>query len=435
MGTIVAVIAIANILGVIVLWTRDKSVLYALLSLSILALFVITTYRDLTPEWKDYQREYLKLMIEKETDPVRRRDLGKFDIKIRQIWNRELGVADRCTSCHLGVDNPLMKGAPQPFRFHPEAHVLESGTIIHDFNKIGCVICHRGQGLATTKTDAHAHHIPHWETPMLPVGKMGMTQAACVQCHEELRKKGADLEGAEMALDAIGFANGDNPLKLECVSCHTINGVGEVVAPELSNFGESSEHEFEGTHNMKYVVGEKDKYEWTLQHFLDPKKISPADPAHGVEETIMPNFEMDKEAAHKMVVWMYSMKESNVPVKYRYRPKEEDKKRGKLQSEIAGMYTPEEYAALSDGEKIFLKYNCWVCHSVRGKGGKLAPDLTNVGSRRKEDWMLKHFTEPRSVSQKTFMPKFNFTEQQMEELVVYLKSITPTPAAPAEVKK
>jgi mono/diheme cytochrome c family protein len=433
MDNIVAAIALVNVIGAIVLWTRNKSALYSLFGVSILALFIITTYRDITPEWKDYQRQYLKLMMEKETDPVRRHDLARFDIKMRQIWNRELGVADRCTSCHMGVDNSLMKGAPQPFRYHPEARVLESGKVVHDFNKIGCVICHGGQGLATNKTEAHAMSISHWETPMLPVGKMGMTQASCSQCHEELRQKGADLEGGEMLLDAINFANGDNSFKLECVSCHTIQGVGEVVAPDLSNFGESTQHEFEGTHNMKYVEGEKNKYEWTFQHFLNPKKISPADPAHGVEETIMPNFEMDKETAHKLVVWMYSMKESNIPVKYRYRPKEVDKRRGKLQEEIAGLYTPEEYAALSDGEKIFLKYNCWVCHSVRGKGGKLAPDLTNVGTRRKEDWMLKHFTDPRSVSQKTFMPKFNLSEQQMEELVVFLKSITAAP--PAEGKK
>lgn len=435
MEDIVTAIAIANVVGVIILWKRNKSALYALFASSVLALFIITTYHDMTPEWKDYQRQYLKLMLEKETDPVRKRDLARFDIKLRQIWNRELGVADRCISCHMGVDNLLMKDAPQPFRYHPEARTLASGKSVHDFNKMGCVICHRGQGLATNKTDAHALHISHWETPMLPVGKMGMTQASCAQCHEELRKKGADLEGAEMTLDAIGFANGNNPLKVECVSCHTINGVGEVVAPDLSNFGESTEHEFEGTHNMKYVEGEKNKYEWTLQHFLDPKKISPADPTLGVEETIMPNFEMDREMAHKMVVWMYSMQESNVPVKYRYRPREEDKRRGKLQEEIAGLYTPEEYATLSDGEKVFLKYNCWVCHSVRGKGGKLAPDLTNVGTRRKEDWMVKHFTDPRSVTQKSFMPKFNLTEQQMEELVVFLKSITAAPPAPAEEKK
>ena len=139
----------------------------------------------------------------------------------------------------------------------------------------------------------------------------------------------------------------------------------------------------------------------------------------------MPNFEMPEEMAHNLTVWVHSMKESTVPVKYRYRPeiKELEAKRGRLQQEIAGLYTAEEFEKLSDGEKLFLRYNCWVCHSIGGKGGKLAPDLKNVGKRRKEDWMYKHFKDPRSLSQKSFMPQFNLSEEQIDELVNFLKTL------------
>jgi mono/diheme cytochrome c family protein len=423
---VVAILAVTT-LATIVLWTRDKAMLYAVLSLSLLALFGITTYEDMTPEWKDYQKQYAQMLMANARTDLERQEAARFPVEIRQIWNDELGIADRCTSCHLGVDNPDMKGAPQPFTFHEAAHVSEDGSVIHAFNTIGCTICHQGQGRASDEHNSHARDIHHWDYPMYATGEQGMTQASCAQCHQELTKpEGYDiLPGAEMIMDARDFAAGQNDLEIECIACHTVYGMGEVVAPDLSEFGVSTEHEFEGTHTMHHVEGTHSKYQWTLEHFIDPKKITPGDPEHGQEETIMPNFEMSKEMAHKLTVWVHSMKPSDVPNKYRYQPEVEklEAKRGALQQQIAGLYTAEEYAQLSEGEKLFLKYNCWVCHTIHGKGGKLAPDLSKVGTRRTDDWMVKHFKDPRSVKQKSFMPQFNLSEEQMNELTAYLKTL------------
>jgi cbb3-type cytochrome oxidase cytochrome c subunit len=307
------------------------------------------------------------------------------------------------------------------------AHVLEDGKIVHAFNDIGCTICHEGQGRATTKQDAHARDIHHWEAPMYPSGEKGMAQASCAKCHEELTSpEGYEiLEGADMIMDARDFTLGQNDLEIECTSCHSIYGVGEVFAPDLSAFGEATEHEFEATHLLDFVEGHKDKYNWTVQHFIDPQKITPDNEELGIEETIMPNFDMPEEMAHQLTVLVYSMKESAVPVKFRYRPelKKREAQRGRVQREIAGLYTAEEYANLQEGEKLFLKYPCWVCHSVKGKGGKLAPDLTKVGTRRDKAWMIKHFKDPRSLSQKSFMPKFNLSDEQINELITYLTSL------------
>ena len=39
---------------------------------------------------------------------------------IQQIWLPELGVVDRCTSCHVGLKEPSLADVPtQPFRTHP----------------------------------------------------------------------------------------------------------------------------------------------------------------------------------------------------------------------------------------------------------------------------------------------------------------------------
>ncbi len=424
MNNVVTLIALASIGGMIVFWTRDKAMLYAILSASLVLLFGLTVVDDFTPEWKGYQKEYAKLLVEKETNPEAKAKLANFPIKIRQQWNQDLDIADRCVSCHLGVDNPDMANAPQPFTFHPWAHQLKDGRIVHDFNSIGCTTCHMGQGRATDAESAHARHIGFWDEPMYPTGEHSLVQASCPQCHLELSKpEGYEiLDGAEDIMDARDFADGQNEMEFACIECHTIYGQGEVLAPDLTSYGESTEHEFELTHSMDHLEGGHNKLNWTYEHFLDPKKITPGDPKTGQEETIMPNFEMDKKQAMKMVAWVYSMKESKIPSKYLYKKGVKIKKQT-LAEQMAGLYTAEEFANLEDGEKLFLRYNCWICHTIRGKGGKLGPDLSKVGTRRKPDWMIKHFKDPRSLKQKSFMPQFNLTAEQMDKLVVYLQSL------------
>ena len=38
--------------------------------------------------------------------------------EIHQVMLTGLQRVDRCTTCHLGVDDPTMKNAPEPFRYH-----------------------------------------------------------------------------------------------------------------------------------------------------------------------------------------------------------------------------------------------------------------------------------------------------------------------------
>jgi hypothetical protein len=59
---------------------------------------------------------------------------------IRQNLLPGLQRVDRCTTCHLGVEDPTMKNAPQPFSFHPN-------LAPHVPSKFGCTICHGGTGL------------------------------------------------------------------------------------------------------------------------------------------------------------------------------------------------------------------------------------------------------------------------------------------------
>jgi nitric oxide reductase subunit C len=75
------------------------------------------------------------------------------------------------------------------------------------------------------------------------------------------------------------------------------------------------------------------------------------------------------------------------------------------------------------GQKLWQNNNCWSCHQTYGLGGYLGPDLTNIYSNKnKGENYIKAFL---NSGIKT-MPKFNFSEEEKNALVAYLKAIDST---------
>lgn len=70
------------------------------------------------------------------------------------------------------------------------------------------------------------------------------------------------------------------------------------------------------------------------------------------------------------------------------------------------------------GKLVWQQYNCNACHQVYGLGGYLGPDLTNIYSLRGTDY-IKAFLNNGTGT----MPNFHLTEQEMNALLAYLKSI------------
>ncbi len=75
------------------------------------------------------------------------------------------------------------------------------------------------------------------------------------------------------------------------------------------------------------------------------------------------------------------------------------------------------------GRILYDRNGCAVCHSVRGKGGKLAPELTHVGGKRDADWLMKHFKEPQAMSPGSIMPKVMLQDNELKELTDYMMSL------------
>ena len=77
----------------------------------------------------------------------------------------------------------------------------------------------------------------------------------------------------------------------------------------------------------------------------------------------------------------------------------------------------------SEGTFEYLAYDlrCLTCHSIEGRGGSYAPDLTTVGSRLHEEWIAGFLAAPdmvRPLSQQ--MPKFGLTSEEARVAASYL---------------
>jgi cbb3-type cytochrome oxidase cytochrome c subunit len=61
---------------------------------------------------------------------------------------------------------------------------------------------------------------------------------------------------------------------------------------------------------------------------------------------------------------------------------------------------------VSQGDKIFMREGCLNCHSFKGHGGALAPDLTSVTQRRSMIWIINQIKNPKSHNPDSRMPEF-----------------------------
>jgi len=72
------------------------------------------------------------------------------------------------------------------------------------------------------------------------------------------------------------------------------------------------------------------------------------------------------------------------------------------------------------GKEIFDKNNCMGCHTIMGEGGYYAPELTKVIERRGEEWIKIFIKDPQAMYPgKRKMPKYDFTEQEVEDLLSF----------------
>ena len=89
----------------------------------------------------------------------------------------------------------------------------------------------------------------------------------------------------------------------------------------------------------------------------------------------------------------------------------------KLQLSVA------ELKKVDRGKQIFQQYNCVACHQLYGLGGYLGPELTTAYSdKNRGEQYLRIFLKAGGRR----MPNFHFTEEQVNDIIGYLKYVDET---------
>ena len=444
--------------------------LFTVLGLLVGGLVVLGYYKDEDREWKVYQCTFIKEESRRAATPQQRAFAQSMTVAIRQILLPDLNRVDRCTTCHLAVDDPSYGGYPQPLAYHPlhEQHPAE---------RFGCTVCHRGQGRATTTADAHGY-VPHWDEPMLPLRYI---QASCGKCHQAADNPGApELARGQQVFEDSG-----------CRGCHQLGGVGGVIGPELDKVGARRSPEWLKKHflepagvtpgssmppqrfsdqdleaitlfmlsqtgettpgyygSMKVIaspstgqrlfqkkgcigchavagkggtvgpalddVGLRRSPEWMVQHFRAPQAVSPG--------SVMPPFDFTEEEARALTDFLLHLREQKVALSF-----------------------PSVIDPVERGREVFRKYGCAGCHRADAKGGvpnpnsktaELVPDLIRVADGYTKDELKERILkgqreipalDPKRPPPPLYMPGWAGTikDNEVDDLTAYLISLKP----------
>jgi mono/diheme cytochrome c family protein len=344
---------------------------FGVVSLLLLISLAIAPAKNHFSEWRHYQKQYLALVRSRGDAVTLQRH---FHDGIQQIWLPELGVVDRCTTCHVGLkEASLADVGTQPFRRHP--------VIPHAFEQFGCVMCHRGQGPATTVEEAHRSTLA-WEQPLLPAR---YAESSCGQCHRAALAGTPQLNLGRNLLTRYG-----------CVGCHTIKlPDGSTVKP--TDDPPSLSH-----------IADKTTREWIYAWLKDPQ-------AYAVSAT-MPNFKLSDADARDISTFLVA-NSTPIPGDAPVTSAGKDHEKGQKATDP------------SAGASLYGESFCASCHAVQNAaenlvGGNVGPELTRIGSKVKAEWLRAWIRNPRLYDSETAMPHYRFNDQQVSLLATFLEGKT-----------
>ncbi|MGA8735150.1 MAG: c-type cytochrome [Terriglobales bacterium] len=349
------------------LWRKlfDDSVrAFGVVSVVLLLSLAIAPAKNHFSEWRHYQHGYLK-MIRNRSDAVTLQ--RHFEGGIQQIWLPDLGVVDRCTSCHVGLkETGLSDVNRQPYRPHP--------VIPHKLDQFGCTVCHRGQGAATTVAEAHSSTLA-WEQPTLPAKYI---ESSCGECHRGPLPGTPELNQGRQLLARYG-----------CVHCHTVtlpNGTTMKATddpPSLSH------------------IGDKTSREWIYAWLKDPQAYA--------STATMPNFKLNDDDARDVSAFLIANSTS-------------------LPDDTVALSAKASADPVA-GASLYGESFCSSCHAVQNAagnlvGGNVGPELTRVGSKVKPEWLQAWLCDPRVYDAETAMPHYRFNDGQVATLAQFLLAKT-----------
>ena len=353
----------------------DSARAFGSLSVVLVLLLAIVPAKDHFREWLHYQNAY-KSLIRNRSDGVSL--ARRFQGGVQQTWLPELGVVDRCTTCHVALKEASLAGvAAQPFRPHP--------PIPHSLTEFGCAMCHRGQGAATTVAEAHSSANASAQ-PILPARYV---ESSCGQCHERALAGTPQLNAGRDMLARYG-----------CVGCHKVTSPeGRAMTP--------ADNPPPLTH-----IAAKTTREWIFAWIKNPQ-------AYAATAT-MPNFQLSDEEARDISAFLvnqstpYLSDAQKTDTAHRTPPPAPAK---------------DDAAALQQGSSVYGEAFCASCHAMQNAaglmvGGNVGPELTRAGSKVKPEWLTEWLRNPAVYDPRATMPHYRFEEKDISLIAGFLESKT-----------
>jgi ubiquinol-cytochrome c reductase cytochrome b subunit len=175
------------------------------------------------------------------------------------------------------------------------------------------------------------------------------------------------LSPQEMA--GIGYFRKEN-----CASCHSLEtgkpGAPSRTGPDLAN------------------VPIKKTAAWMIEHFKHPAAMVPG--------SSMPAIQLSDAQLNALAAFLLKLTPRNAEA-------------------LANAPDFAVQAAL-----LYQAKNCGSCHQVNGVGMKIGPPLNGLARRHTQAWVARHFANPEALSPGSFMPPYQFSQREMDNLVAYL---------------
>lgn len=336
------------------------------------------------------------LLSRAKTRPDKERLLVGHYAKLDQVWIPQLNAEDRCTACHqrIAQPSPARRSVPQPYRTHP---------LFRGHRKDwGCTVCHRGQGAAAEKDEAHQPKLTR-EQPLLPIGYI---QASCGICHRGDLPEAPQLNRGRQLLNEFG-----------CVGCHRLEGIERppMLGPDLTD------------------IGTKVSPEWIYKWLKEPRTLVDASGntvVNGYEmEPRMPQFRLNEQELRSLSAYLSSLRSKPVEP-YTFDPR----------VVAAGENDPD---LVEQGEVRFRQMFCTTCHALAvtraGEtkliGGDIGPELTKVGSKVEPDWLVAWLRNPQGYLPHSQMPRYQWSDQDLYVVTRYLSTKLTDPGLMSDVPK
>ncbi|RUM45599.1 MAG: hypothetical protein DSY80_03155 [Desulfocapsa sp.] len=370
------------------------------------ALLVLTAVMFLvefetTRPWKGIQRDFAELDkklteealaktqplpdSEAKDDEIKRltkhaEELKSFIPTIKQTWLTQFDTADRCTTCHLGIELPQFADSEQPFTSHPGNHIAPDR---HTIDTFGCVICHEGQPVGLTVEEAHGQNHHNWMAPLL-AGKRA--ESSCEACHP----MGSDIAKNAIMTDAPSFTAGRNLyLESNCLGCHVAKGYRRDagIGPTLTK------------------LNTKANPAWTASWIKNPKGF--------LAKTVMPDFELEDEKIVAITAYLHSLSKTE-------------------SANSTARKNIDNKEAIARGKAKLTDLGCLGCHTEDGKDTGFGPDLKRVAEKTTPEWLFSWIEDPKKYWPESNMPNLRVPEDEAQDLVAYLSTLKSTETAAAE---